>query len=67
MMLLSIFLEYYTCVVAAETECVAQCGSYFSLLCFVESEVEIVVDVFVLVVFLVVDCRRNDVVLHCEH
>ena len=67
MRLLSIFLEYYTCVVASETECVAQCSTNLTLLRLVEGVVEIVIDLRILVVFLVVDGWRNDVVLHCKH
>ena len=48
----------------AETEGVAQGSTYLTLLCLVEGEVEVVVDFLVLVIFLMVDGRGNDVVLH---
>ena len=53
MRLLSIFLEYYTCVVSTETERVAQCCTYLALLSLVEGVVEVVVDLRIAVVVLV--------------
>ena len=61
MRLLSIFLEYYTCVVTTETERVAQCRTYLALLSLVEGVVERVVDFRILVTLDVVDSRRYDV------
>ena len=48
---------------ASETECVAQCSTNLTLLRLVEGVVEIVIDLRILVVFLVVNGWRNDVVL----
>ena len=64
MMVLSIFLECYTCVVATESEGVADGSAHLALLCFVECEVEVVVYLLVVVALGVVDGRGHDAVLH---
>lgn len=51
---------------SAESEGVAQCGAYGAFLCFVEGEVEVIVDVFVVVAFFVVDGGGDDVFLDGE-
>lgn len=53
-------------IVTTEAEGVAQSSTYGALLCLVEGEVEVVVDVLVAIVVLVVDRRRHDVVLYRE-
>ena len=65
--LLSVFFENHTGVMTAKAERVAQCSTHFTLLCLIEGEVQVVVDFLVFVVFLVVDGRRNNVVLHGQH
>lgn len=62
MILFSILLEDNACIVATETEGVAQCGTYLALLGLVECEVHLVVDFRIVVAVSVVDGRRNDVV-----
>ena len=66
-LLIIILLEDYTSVVASETEGVAQGSAYCALLSLVECEVQVVVDVLVLIVLLVVDCRWNDIVLYRQY
>lgn len=51
---------------SAEAERVAQGSADGAFLCFVEGEVEVVVDAFVAVVIFVVDGWRNDVVLNSQ-
>ena len=53
-------------IVTAEAECVAEGSTYGAVLCLVEGEVEVVVDVFVTVIVFVVDGGRHDVVLNRE-
>ena len=52
---------------ATEAERVRQSGAHGALLCLVEGEVQIVVDLGILVALLVVDGGGDDVVLHGEH
>lgn len=66
-LLFSILLEYYTSVVTAETKGVAKCSAHLTLLCCVECEVEIIVNLLILIAFLVVDCWRDDVVLNSQN
>ena len=62
--LFSILLEDNAGVVSAEAERVAQGRTNGTLLCLVESIVERVVDLRVLVLLVVVDGRGNDVLAH---
>ena len=51
----------------AESECVGQGDVYRALLRFVKSKVEVVVNLFVLILGVVIDGGGNDVVLHRLH
>lgn len=42
---------------ATKTECITQSGAYHTLLCFIEGEVQIVVNLLILIVLLMVDSR----------
>lgn len=57
--LLLVFLHDDGCVVSAETEYVAQCSTYGTLLRLVEGEVELGVDRGIDVVVGMVDCRGH--------
>ena len=59
-----VLLDDYGSVVTAETERIRQRGTHGTLLCAVESEVKAVIDIFVLIFRIVIDCRGNDVFLH---
>lgn len=52
---------------ATEAECVAEGSTYLALLWSVEGEVHVIVDVLILVTILVIDCWRDDIVLHSEN
>ena len=68
MMLLSlILLEYYTCIVTTKTEGVAKTSTYDTLLSLVECEVQVVINLWILITFLVIDCWRNDIVLDSQN
>ena len=62
----SVFVFFYDAasIVSAEAECVAECCAHCALLSLVESEVQIVIDVFIFIAFFVVDGRWHDVILH---
>ena len=66
-LLIIILLEDYASVMSAEAERIAEGSAYGTLLRLVEGKVQVVVDVLVLVVLLVVDSRRNDVVLDSQY
>ena len=61
-----ILLHDAASIVTSEAEGVAEGCTHGTLLRLVEGEVEVVVNVFVIVAFLVIDGGRNDVVLHCK-
>ncbi len=65
--LFSILLEYYTAVVTTESESIAQCCTNLTLLSFVECEVQVVIELWIVVTLFMVDRRRNDVVLHTKN
>ena len=46
--LFSVFLEDYTSIVTAESECIRKGNINFAFLCFVEREIKIIVNVLVL-------------------
>ena len=50
-----------------KSKCVAQCSTYSTLLCLIESEVQVVVDVFIVVTFFVIDCRRYNVIFYRQY
>ena len=50
----------------AESESIGQGYVHFALLRFVEREVQVIVDVFVIITLFVVDSRRNNAVLDGE-
>ena len=50
-----------------ETEGIAQCSTNLTLLSFVEGEIQVIIELFVLIIFLMVDGRRYDVVLNTEY
>ena len=60
--LFSVFFYDYTCIVSTKTECVAQCSTNSTMLCLIECEVQVIVDLFVVITFFVVDCWRNNVI-----
>ena len=60
--LIHILTEYYASVMTTESKGIAQTSTNLTLLGLVEGEVEVVVNLFVLVILLVVDGGRNDVV-----
>ena len=62
-LLIIILLEDNTSVVTSEAECIAEGSTYGALLGLVECEVQVVVDVLVLIIILMVDCWRDDIVL----
>lgn len=64
MILFSILLEDNACIVATETEGIAQCSTHLALLCLIECEIHLVVYLRIIIAFLVVDGRRHDVGLH---
>ena len=47
----------------AESECVGQGNINFAFLCFIEREIKVIVDIFVVVTFFMVDSRGNNAVL----
>ena len=59
-----VLLQDTASIVATEAESIAEGSAYGALLCLIEGEVEVVVDILVAVVLFVVDCRRYDVVLY---
>lgn len=61
--LVVVLLHDAASIVSTETKGVGEGGAHGALLCFVESEVQVVVDVFIVVALLVVDGGRYDVVL----
>ena len=59
-----VLLQDAASIVATEAESIAEGSAYGALLCLIEGEVEVVVDILIAVVLFVVDCRRYDVVLY---
>ena len=51
-------------VVSSKTECIGKSSANFSFLSFVESEVHLVVNLVILITLLVVNCRRDDIILY---
>ena len=49
-----------------ESKSIGQSYVHFALLCFVEREVQVIVDVFVVITLFVVDGRRNNAILDGE-
>ena len=65
--LFNIFLEYYASVVSAKSKRVADGSTHLAFLRLVESKVQTVVQLWILVALLMVDGRRYDVVLYAQH
>ena len=59
-----VLLQDAASIVATEAESIAEGSAYGALLCLIEGEVEVVVDILIAIVLFVVDCRRYDVVLY---
>ena len=59
-----VLLQDTASIVATEAESIAEGCAYGALLCLIEGEVEVVVDILIAIVLIVVDCRRYDVVLY---
>ena len=59
-----VLLQDAASIVATEAESIAEGSAYDALLCLIEGEVEVVVDILIAIVLFVVDCRRYDVVLY---
>ena len=52
---------------ATKSEGIAETSTYHTLLGFIESEVQIVVDLWIIIALLVVDGGRNDIVLNSQN
>lgn len=59
-----VLLQDAASIVATEAESIAEGSAYGALLCLIEGEVEVVVDILIAIVLFMVDCRRYDVVLY---
>ena len=59
-----VLLQDAASIVATEAESIAEGSAYGALLCLIEGEVEVVVDILIAIVLFVVDCRRYDIVLY---
>lgn len=62
--LFSVFFYDYTCVMSTKTKCVAQCGTYSTLLSLIERKVQIIVDFRIVVTFFVVNSWRNNIIFN---
>lgn len=65
-LLFCVFLENDTRIMTTESKSIGQSYVHFALLCFVEREVQVIVDVFVVITLFVVDGRRNNAILDGE-
>lgn len=52
---------------STKTEGIAQCSVYCTFLSFVEREVQVIINVFIIITFLMVDSGRNNVILHSQY
>ena len=59
-----VLLQDAASIVPTEAESIAEGSAYGALLCLIEGEVEVVVDILIAIVLFMVDCRRYDVVLY---
>ena len=59
-----VLLQDAASIVATEAESIAEGSAYGALLCLIEGEVEVVIDILIAIVLFMVDCRRYDVVLY---
>ena len=50
-----------------KSKCIGQGNVNFTFLCFVESEIKVIVYVLVIVTFFVVDSRRNDTIFDSKN
>ena len=62
--LFSVFFYDYTCVMSTKTKCVAQCGTYSTLLSLIERKVQIIVDFRIIITFFVVNGWRYNIILY---
>ena len=60
------FLKNDTRIMTTESKSIGQSYVHFALLCFVEREVQVIVDVFVVITLFVVDGRRDNAILDGE-
>ena len=67
MSLTHILLEDYAGIVTTKSEGIAETSTHLTLLSLVEGEVEVVVDLLVLIIFLMVDGGRNNIVLNSQN